>query len=287
MEQLSIRLANIIQRALVREGGKSRTQTASLSQQDIRDLRLHGMWYEGFEPCEIPGREDPEFWSVFSVVDRGAAETAVEQFRVPKAPVEFTLTPIEQNDKARQWAEYHCPSCNAASLEWHDGDSVPVPVLPEGIDSYGLIDTGLMVGHCKHCSQPVYIYEFGFSTVDNPQDDMAFCVWNLLYEPDSFQVFRAEAEGHAPWIVSRLDYRTGATADGDTLPLPKGPFVIDFHQFGPFKLEHTDELSGQHGVSNCGASGTSDKWEVGKALFHNLAGSAMRALTGAVSQDRG
>ena len=70
MEQLSIRLANIIQRALVREGGKSRTQTASLSHEDVRQLRIHGMWYEGFEPCEIPGREDAEFWSVFSVLDR-------------------------------------------------------------------------------------------------------------------------------------------------------------------------------------------------------------------------
>jgi hypothetical protein len=233
------------------------------------------MWYEGYAPCQIPGRDDPAFWSVFSVVDREAAEKAVAPFRVPKAPIEFTLTPVVQT---RQWTDYRCPSCNEATLEWHDGDSIRVPVLPEGIDSYGLIDTGLMVGHCKTCSQPVYIYEFGFSTVDNPQDDMAFCVWNLLYEPDSFQAFRAEADGHEPWVVSRLDFRTGATLDGDTLPLLKGPFVIDFHQIGPFKLDSPDELSGPHGVSNCGWSGASNKWDLGEALFHNLAGNAMRVL---------
>jgi hypothetical protein len=210
--------------------------------------------------------------------------------QMPLEPVEFTLTTIESLTPFEQthcMTDYACPKCKSHDVHFRDGDSVGVPVLPEGMPSYDHLDTLLMVGTCKTCSEPIFIYEFGFTTVANPDDDVIFCVTNLPQKPDRFQLYHAHAAGRDPWVVSRLFFDTGTLRDfpPEILRLPKGPFVVDYHQFGPYSLDHAGELSGPNGVARCGGAGASDKWKVGEALFQQLSASAMKCLTEAAAAD--
>ena len=271
---LDIREANIIEQALHSQDGTVLYWTSHVTHQLISKLKRHGMRLVGFAPDFPNGNR--RFWSMFAVDNRELAETAVIPFRQINNPISFHLTNFEQDG---YWANYVCPECGSNDLKWHDGDSVFVPVLPEGITSYDEIDTFLTVGTCQDCQQPLYVYEFGFSSIPNPDDSSPFMVPNLEQIPDHYQMYRAEADGLEPWIVSRLWYNTGRLDSGCTR-LPKGPFVVDLHQFGPFHLAEEGELSGLYGVLRC-ASGGNDKWTVGQELFRRLAANAMAKLRSA------
>jgi hypothetical protein len=278
---MTIRIANLIERALQDKDGQCRYWLSETTPDLIELLVAHGLEQAGTAPSHR--NVNQQFWGVWRVKDREKAESAVKPYRAAPAPIDFTLTPFDQGG---YMAEYACPKCRSNDLYFHDGDSVGVPVLPEGIGSYDQLDTGSMVGTCKSCDEPIYFYEFGFTTVPNPNDDEVFSVGNLPQSPDRFQLFYAHAEGHDPWIVSRLFFDTGklAASNSDVTRLPKGPFVVDYHQFGPYSLDYAGELSGPHGVARC-SSGANNKWTVGELLFRNLAGNAMKCLLAAAEVD--
>lgn len=263
--------ANIIQRALLSENSTAEFWTEHLTADLHKVLIESGMKSVGVKPHPVNSEADPYFWTVFAIEDRALAQAAIQPYRSAPAPIEFQLSPVEQE---HYWAEYKCPSCGGADVKLTDGDSIAVSVLPEGIESFGEIDPGLMVGTCKSCEQGLYVYEFGFSTVEYPDGDFVFCVSNIDPEPAKFQMYRAEAPGHSPWLVSRRWY-----ANGPDIELPKGPFVVDFHQVGPFKLDTPTELSGRHGVASCGGAGNNSKWRVGADMLRNLALTAKQKLS--------
>lgn len=275
MGTLTTQHANIIQRALLNEHSVAFVQTAKLTRHDLGLLSASGIVPTGCTPNEAKNQPAKSDWTALAVVDKSTAEAAIQPFGTPVAPVDFQLKPIEQET---QWADYNCPSCGATKTCWSDGDTISVPVLPEGIRSYGEIDAVLMVGHCKACKQHLYVYEFGFSTVDYPDDPLVFCVVNIEQEPDVFQAFQAKAAHFLPWVVTRMWFTTGKMPGNAPDRLPNGPFVVDYHQFGPFMLDHEGELTGANGVSSCSGSGDKAKWAAGEFLFRNLAGKAMQQL---------
>lgn len=273
MSKITINVANIIERALCNIDGSANYWTSKVTPELVRLLKESGLRHVGFEPSSINPESEPRFWGVWKIVDRAVAELAVLPFRKALANIDFVLTPFDQTS---HWAEYLCPKCHSTDIRWTDGDSVGVPVLPEGIASYDDIDTCLMVGECQQCHESLYFYEFGFSSIANPDDDQQFCVSNLPQTPDKFQMYTAQADGLIPWIVSRLWFTTGTLKDHyntDVKRLPKGPFVVDFHQFGPFSLNYKGKLSGIYGVSRC-ASGSNNEWSQGEDLFRNIAKNA-------------
>lgn len=276
---ITITEANIIEQALKSEDGTAKFWRSQTTHHLVKVLNAHGMTQIGFEASPVRPA-DRHFWGVWKVVDRDLAAASIEKFRKTDNPIEFTLTPFEKSD---HYDDYHCPKCNGDKIQWTDGDSISVPVLPEGINDYNDIDTVLMVGTCQGCQEPLYFYEYGFTTVTDPSDDDYFCVSNLVQIPDKYQMYKAEAPGIEPWVLSRRWYDTGQLHESlkpeeGAVRLPKGPFVVDYHHFGPFSLESDGELSGPYGVSMCGGSGENDKWEVGTMIFNRLAKNAMNRL---------
>jgi hypothetical protein len=280
MTALTIKHANLIEQALTSPDGTAKYWTSQTNDDLIQVLSLHGLAVTGVAPGGFPQEDD--FWTVFTIDDKSKADAAVKPFRTPSAPMDFRLSPVDPAPLS-PWACYQCPACQSTDTYWTDGDSVYVPVLPEGIADYNDIDTTLMVGECRACEQPLFIYEFAFTNVTNPDGDFMFCLANIAQEPDRYEVFHAEADGLAPWILSRRWYTTGKMPKGAPPQLPKGPFVVDFHQFGPFPLAEAGELSGRYGVARCSGAGVSEKWLQGEELFRNLANNAMQRLLAAVA----
>ncbi len=271
--------ANIVQQALQSASGETQYWLYQTTPELEAILLTHGLVSAGTAPR--PGEPDGEpFWGVWKVADRAKAQAAALPFRTPEQPISFTLTQIQQSSARKL---YTCPKCSSEEVYFHDGDSVGVPVLPNGINDYDDIDTAIMAGECRVCKHPVYFIEFGFTNVTNPDDQDPFVVDNLSQKPDKFEVYRAEAAGMDPWMVSRLWFTTGQQHNAKAPPrLPKGPFVVDLHQFGVFSLDREGELSGRNGVSRC--AGTSSKWTDAETLFRNLAGNAMATLLDALDE---
>jgi len=275
---LTITEANIIEQAIQSKHGTAKFWTSQTTPQMTQMLLAHGMSHIGFESSPV-APEQTDFWGVWKVTNLELASASIRKFKQQNNPISFTLTPF---DNPNYYDTYKCTLCGSGNLHWTDGDSIPVPVLPEGINDYDDVDTVLMVGHCKDCAEQMYFYEFGFTTVTNPDDDDPFCVANLTQVPDQYQMYTAEADGIQPWVVSRRWYDTGKLheslgANEDARRLPKGPFAVDYHHFGPFRLRFEGELSGWNGVSSCGSQGN-DKWQAGTDLFNRLANSAMKKL---------
>lgn len=286
MTELTLTHANLLQQALADKEGLAKYWTSQLTDDFVKVLEQHGLKVIGHEAK--PGDpQDAKFWTVFHLESRVKAVAALKPFTAPDAPVAFKLTPIEPGEYP-YGSHYACPACGSKDIRWTDGDSISVPVLPVGITHYDDIDTSLMVGACQSCQQHLYFYEFGFTTVTDPCDEGLFVVPNIAAHPDRIECFKAEAEAGnvQPWVVSRLTYVTGKKDDKGFVPLPKGPFMVDYHQFGPFKLDHEGELSGAFGVSRCGSSGDANKWVIGSRLLHNLAANAMQAVKQAANDLR-
>ena len=268
-------LANIIQRALTDTSGA--THWHYMTPIVEKDLRNSGLSLTAFKNRLHQLVEEPDAaFAVWSVNDRNKAEAALLPFKKPEAPIKFVLTP-NSNDRYRD--HYRCPHCGAGCIKFRDGDSIGVPVLPDGIHDYNDVDTALLVGSCANCGTDYFVYEFGFTTLTDPVNDTPFCVDNIAQIPDSVELFHASAEGLASWAVSRLFFETGKLPEGRfevSRLLPKGPFIVDVHHFGPFPLDDVSELCGRYGVARC--EGGSDKWTVGERLFRNLAGNAMHEV---------
>lgn len=263
---LTIYEANHIQCALDNREGVVETWLSRTTPEMVKKLERSGLKVKGYKPRERDGVDINDPWIVFEIQDRDKAAKAIFPFRIPVNRINHWLTPIEHDSP---WAKHVCPECGGTDIDWNDGDSVPVPVLPLGIDSYGELDTFLCVGQCK-CGQPLYTYEFGFSSIPYPDGEDCFALGNIEGRRKQLQTFKAEAEGLSPWFVARMWFSNSYRN--------KGPFIADFHQFGPFKLDQVDELSGENGVSRCITSHGSNKWDIGRELFHNLAGEAMSQL---------
>ena len=276
--EVTLEAANLLQQALHSDTGKVKYWLSQTTPQLEAILLAHGLACAGTAPR--PGEPDGEpYWGVWRLDDRAKAVEAALPFRTAEQPIAFTLTKIP-HESARK--VYTCPKCRSEDVHFHDGDSVSIPVLPNGIDDYNDVDAAIMVGECRACKHPVYFVEFGFTNVTNPDDDDPFVVDNLSQKPDAFDVYRAEAAGMDPWMVSRMWYTTGQQHDKAAPPrLPKGPFVVDFHQFGAFSLDRRGELSGPNGVARCAS--TNSKWADAETLFRNLAGNAMAALLAAAA----
>lgn len=286
MTELTLTHANMLQQALTDKDGLAKYRTSQLTAEFVEVLEKHGLKVIGHEAK--PGDpEDKKFWTVFNLESRIKAVQAIKPFTQPDAPIAFKLTPIEVGEY-HYGAHYACPTCGSKAIRWTDGDSIGVAVLPQGIGHYDDIDTSLMVGTCEGCQEPLYFYELGFTTVTDPCADGMFVVTNIVANPDRVECFKAEDEAGAiqPWVVSRISYVTGKKVDGGFVSLPKGPFMVDYHQFGPFKLERDGELSGPYGVARCGNGGANDKWAVGSRLLHNLAANAMQAVKQAANDLR-
>lgn len=174
-----------------------------------------------------------------------------------------------------------CPHCGSDKVHFHDGDSVYVPTLPPAVSDYDTIDTSLMVGGCASCGHDCYVVEYGFTDVPDPAEDGFFCVPNLPQVPDEVHAYTATSPGFAPWRVLRLFYDTGTFNEGSRaaygLPpgvktyLPKGSFVVDLHQLGPFPLPDGVNLEGPYGVSRCHGNSVWDQQEKFYLPFAQLA----------------
>lgn len=257
--ELSIYEANCIQRALKSKDGTADYETSYVDENINTIFEEAGLKFIGCK-AEVRGKR-PVFQNIFSIVDREIASNAILACRTPKSPILYKLTP---HDCDATWVKHICPTCGGSEISFHGGDSVPVPVLPLGLESYGELDTFLSVGQCP-CGQNLYVYEFGFSTLPYPDvpypygyEDV-FVVGNIEHRRYARKTFKAFAKGMEPWFVSRLWF--------NSLAENKGPFIADFHQLGPFKIQHEDEI---YEANN--------KWLEGSELFNNLAGEAMRHL---------
>lgn len=282
MNTITIWDAQIIDQALRSEDATVKLRAYKCTPSLMELLTKNGLVLSGDAPGSKRGEDksDPLFFSVLKVVNREIAEQAVSQFSVAKNPINFKLKPFKQETFM---ANYLCPTCASDNLSWPDGDCVSVPVLPEGICDHEQLDTLKMHGQCLDCQEELYFYEFGFTTVPNPDDLDIFSVTDLSQLPDRYQMFTAKAKGMTPWVMSRRWYWTGkvgAYFNPGVVRLPKGAFAVDYHQFGPF-------LAGRTGPYGKLRHETSNWSEEGTRLFTNLAKSAMISLMAGASEAMG
>lgn len=268
--------ANLIQRALERDG-VARQWLGLLSDPQRQALEANGLRCVGTTP-RFDSDAEP-FWQEWAVADRDKAQAALEPFRHPLAPIEFSLEPLPGTE---QYSQYHCPGCSGAHLHIEDGDIVSVPVLPAGVPDYGHIDPMMVVGDCDACGTVAYAYEFGFSSVSNPDGNEGLSVLGLIQIPDRIERYRATADGMEPWLVTRMFFDTGRLPEDEfyaRTALPKGPFVVDYHQIGPRTVVPASP-GGIVGIEHCDA-GPGSAWAKGAELFHNLAAAAMAKVMAA------
>lgn len=146
--------------------------------------------------------------------------------RAPFAPRPLVMT-VEPDQ--RPW-RMRCPGCG-------DSDLVAIEHLALGIAGgmRGKLEGAACHYRCLSCDTRSQAITLACSSVADPAG-VGHCEPRFLAQlPDETEHFAATAASGEVWRIVRRHYRTGSLPGGDGPLLPRGPFIVDHHLFGPAK----------------------------------------------------